>query len=406
MKIPIKLDKYVIIYTVIFLGIIPYDLSKLIPTLFSNIIIYFIRLCICFYALCLFRKKNKIDYNKYRLIKQTTFYFFSIFVINFLSVLTHFSEISILTVFERLISMFCVYSTLIITIFNLDNIQNILNGIKCSTTILVLLSLILFLFYPNIGKYYAGNGEYTFLGIAFNRNGYIEFALLLLISNFALKPSKIKLFDIILIFITLITIYLTGSATAIVITLLVIVFIFFKRFLKFEINTKLIIKIIFAFWVIFLIFSINFDFSFISSIFNKTSTLSGRTILWERTIDYIKKRPLMGYSYDNSVIKNTYSPLYYNYFKTNDPHNAILYLMLSSGILGTICTVCYILVLLSSKKIFLQEKNKYLILYIIAFLIRGMVESCLHYSHVLFYIVLILLNGDDKKKEENKLYEQ
>ena len=48
------------------------------------------------------------------------------------------------------------------------------------------------------------------------------------------------------------------------------------------------------------------------------------------------------------------------------------------------------------------DKNKYVYIYLFASIVRGLSESCLHYSHVLFYVMLILLTDIEEADKNEK----
>ena len=397
MKINVAEKKVTIFWFLFFLSIIPYDISKIIP-IGSNYVLYFVRFLILVYGCLLLRHKN-IDSNRSKILKKTSIYFIFILLLNIVSSIINNPQFELIYILKRSFSILYVYFSLIIIIFNLNNKENIIKGLKYSTLFLVFVSIILYFFVPTLGKYYAGYGEYTFIGVADNRNGYIEFALASIVSILSLKNNLI---DKILILIIISTIFLTKSTTSIIVTFLVLILFLLKTILKKNNNYRKIMKIVMFTWIIFIIFLIaNHSFNLVGTLVHKSPTLTGRTYIWSQSIEEIKKHFIIGYGYDNEILSSITNSVYSKYFILNDTHNAVLYILLSSGLLGLISTIMYFSFFLKQKTDYNQ--NKYFYIYIIASIIRGLSESCLHYSHVLFYIMLILLTnlneGDTYEKQ-------
>lgn len=396
MRIKINISWYVIFYTMLFLAIIPYDITKVLPSNMGNIIIYLIRVIVLIYGIILICKEKKLCIKQREMIKMTSIYFAFTLTINILATLINSQDMAFFDLIRRSTSILFIYFTIIVIIYNLVNKDYIIRGLKDATLLLVIISCVLYIFAPDVGKYYAGLGEYTFLGIANNRNGYIEFALALILCLLYQKDHKMNMVNVGLIILTLYTIILTKSTTSIIMVFFSLSILVVERILKNNFNYTIIIKIIFGVWIIYMCAaSFNLEFTNIGLLFNKSVTLTGRTYIWNQSIIEIKKHLIIGYGYGNEVLRNISNPLYYKYFSLNDTHNAILYLLMSSGIIGTLATIVYIIFMIKNAKVNYSTNNKYLYIYILASLIRGLTESCLHYSHVLFYIILILLTEDD-----------
>lgn len=385
MKINVTEKKATIFWFLFFLSVIPYDITKIIP-IGSNYILYFVRFLILVYGCLLLRHKG-IDSNRNKIVKNTFIYFIFILLLNIISSITNNPQFELIYILKRSFSILYVYFSLIIVIFNLNNKENIIKGLKYSTLFLIFISIILYLFIPTLGKYYAGYGEYTFLGVADNRNGYIEFALASIVSILSLKNNLI---DKILIIIIISTILLTKSTTSIIVTFLALLLILIKTIFKKKNNYHKVMKIVMFAWIIFIIFIIvNHNFNLVGTFFHKSSTLTGRTYIWSQSIEEIKNHFIIGYGYDNEILSSITNSVYSKYFVLNDTHNAVLYILLSSGLLGLISTIMYFAFFIKQKIEYNQ--NEYFYIYIIASIVRGLSESCLHYSHVIFYIMLILL---------------
>lgn len=102
--------------------------------------------------------------------------------------------------------------------------------------------------------------------------------------------------------------------------------------------------------------------------------------LWNLAIEYIRKRPILGYGFGASQVLNIMSP---NYWNVLNFHNSYLSLIVDSGFLGMISFVIYIIYQLIDalrvvKKIECIEEKIFIrtnIILIITFLIMGYSET-------------------------------
>ena len=87
MRIKINISWYVIFYTMLFLAIIPYDITKVLPSNMGNIIIYLIRVIVLIYGIILICKEKKLCIKQREMIKMTSIYFAFTLTINILATL-------------------------------------------------------------------------------------------------------------------------------------------------------------------------------------------------------------------------------------------------------------------------------------------------------------------------------
>ena len=379
--------------------ILPYNYSSLVLNSFSSLVnigVYLIRFLLILYVAS-YMKNLKLTKYENKIFKEITFYFISIFAINVLSTLSSNSfEMSSLII--RSFSMVYMYGFFVYMIYNYKNMENFNKKLISVTSVLLLFSIVLYLFFPSIGRMYEGYNSYALLGVAANRNSYFELIFPAVVSILFLNDSrKLQKKEYIFIILTIITVFLSRSVTSIIALVIFWAFVFVKK-MKWNISkvlkTSLITSIIL--WICFFgIIVTNTSLSSISSMFsNKSTTLSGRTIIWEKALYFIKQKPLIGYGYDNTIIGDPYIyPYQGNEVFPNDTHNSALFILLASGILGFILLFWFIVDGLKKGSIIVKYDAKYyyLMAYLIANLIRGLTESSLHYPHMIIFLYLIFI---------------
>ena len=406
-----KKNKKSIYLVLLLFAILPYDYSKLVlgeASIILDIIVYSIRLYLVFYVVYYMKRYPLADECK-RVFKYITLYFLFVFVLNLVSSIA-FDKTSILELIIRMFSMVYMYGFYVFVIYNYQHFDVINSKIKLVCSVLLFISIILYLFYPDVGRQFEGYGSYVFLGIAGNRNSYYELMVPAIVSVFFLKKDKLKLLDILLIVLIVLTTIATKSLTSIF--SLVIFFLLIIAGALFR-NKSVVLKvacaIVSAIWLAFFVLLPNSSYinSFSAMFDHKSSTLSGRTMIWEKAIYFIKQNPVLGYGYDNTLIGDTTN--YYlqsdNAFP-NDTHNSVIFMLLSSGIVGTIVLVYFIVITLKRSIFVVRRDAKYFCIsvFIVANLFRGLTESCLHYPHAVFFLYMIMINirYNQLKMMENK----
>lgn len=380
------------------LFVLPYDYSKLLFKSNSPIITvmtYVIRIYLVLYVVY-YMKNLKLKEEK-PIFKWLSIYFIFISILNILSTIM-FSMSTLNDLILRIFSMIYMYGFYVYMIYNYHHFDIFNFKLKKICFFLLILSLFLYYYFPDIGQLYEGYNSNVFLGVAGNRNSYFELMFPAIVSIFFMSNGKIKFLDMLFIFLIIITIIATKSVTSIFAIVIFFLIIFIGKFIK---KKRFVLKIcyiiVYVIWIIFFTFIIKGKFinNFSSLFINKSSTLSGRTIIWEKSLYFIKKNPVLGYGYDNTLIGDTtnYSMQYENVFP-NDTHNSIIFMLLSSGILGTVVLI-YIITKTLNRSLLVVEKDEkyfYILAYITAILIRGLTESCFHYPHLIFVLYLIIIN--------------
>lgn len=379
--------------------ILPYNYSKLLfqsESGFITIITYAIRIFLVFYVIY-YMKNLKLKEEEITVFKWLTLYFVFIFFLNIISTII-FRQSSYNDLILRMFSMVYMYGFYVYMIYNYHHFDVFNSKLKNICFFLLILSVILYFYYPSIGQLYEGYNSYAFLGVAGNRNSYFELMFPAIVSILFIRNNKLKFFDIIFIFLILATTIATKSVTSFFGIIVFFTVILLGRFFKKKSSLLKICHVgIYIIWIVFFAFMIHGKFinDFSSLFINKSSTLSGRTIIWEKSLYFIKQNPVLGYGYDNNLIGDTtnYSMQSENVFP-NDTHNSIIFMLLSSGVLGTVVLIYIIIKSLNRSLLVVEHDKKYFYIsaYIISFLIRGLTESCFHYPHLIFVLYLIIIN--------------
>lgn len=128
--------------------------------------------------------------------------------------------------------------------------------------------------------------------------------------------------------------------------------------------------------------------SFVENVLHKPITLTGRTVLWEKSIELIIQKPIFGYgaSWSGIEIWEQYVP----------PHNQFLYFLLFGGVLVLGAFVFWLLVIMRQLKFaYSNESNKKIYIYC-SWTLGGqlLMMSLLSYGYrqlLPFFVILIIM---------------
>lgn len=217
------------------------------------------------------------------------------------------------------------------------------------------------------------------------------------------KQDFENLFFIFIFVLMLINTYIHWSAVSIVtLSFFIVSYIFFVKFSVFQ-NALSILKVFILntlVTILLVFFKIHHYFSvFITKILRKNITISGREMTWERSLEYIKARPVFGNGIElanKSVEKLKYRTL----------HNQYLQFLYTGGIVYY--SLMLILVYITNKRLIKNKKlksSKIMIISIQSYFIYFLAESKIS-LHILF-LMLVLAYTDNYKllKKEGELDE-
>lgn len=292
---------------------------------------------------------------------------------------------------------------LIIDYYLRKDTTGIINGLAIVLEAYVLINFICILLYPN-GMYKSLNpalgyvSSNWFLGY---KNPQIRVILpavaTVLIRNY-IKNEFLNICSIMFLLIGILSAIFVDSGTA---TLGIIIFaaaIFY--FNTFNESRVLSIRNIAILAIMVLIGILAFNFqeyfsSFFENILQRDVTLTGRTIIWVRYLDYMGRQHYLG----SGIMESSEM---FRLFGTSHPHNYFLYILLQGGILGMLIIIYLILTVSKKQKKHLYSNTSHvLICCIAAFLIMGLTESLT--ECVMLYPLFVLAGNIDYLQEaENK----
>lgn len=265
--------------------------------------------------------------------------------------------------------------------------------------IILFIEIISMIFYPN-GLYDANNiNPHYFLG---HRNNTIEYLYpaisIVFISHFINYKKNINHYLFLLI--CLFCVIATWSANSIIALLFTIFYI--------KLNNNNTIKRFFNYWHMFyitiimffsfIIFKIQNLFKwFIEGILHKSLTFTGRSLIWDKSIEWIKKSSIYGYGNEQQLLKKS------KIGHINSCHNYFLDFMYTGGII--MLSVILFIVFFVGKELSKNLKSNNDVIKKIAYVLSGISGgyfiiwfatpvhlNSISYMFLVFYIIYNLKN--------------
>lgn len=218
--------------------------------------------------------------------------------------------------------------------------KELLNGLYCFFTIMLIYNFIDMIFVRNV---------LSVTVVEFLIGGRDQLGMFLAIStsiigafyedNKDMMSFISKLFNVMVHLLILLTAILSGSATTLVV-LLVVYVLYICFILKININIlnpTFVILVYVFFWISLIVLRLQYLASnLIVNVLHKDITLSHRTILWDEALRLIKLKPFFGYGMSDSVdvftVNHDYTGGNNNVLSTLSSHNEILQIMYYGGI--------------------------------------------------------------------------
>lgn len=151
---------------------------------------------------------------------------------------------------------------------------------------------------------------------------------------------------------------------------------------------------------------VTFDFlnikiitNFIENVLQKDTTLTGRDTIYKGSLKLIMNHIFIGYGYGNQIVYETLGRIWKAF---NTAHNALLQMLLDSGLIGTIifCIMLYSLL----KKMFRSSSNAIGVIYLTIFSLMLGGLTGITYPSVYFWLLVIIginySNFSDRESEE------
>lgn len=244
---------------------------------------------------------------------------------------------------------------------------------KILTSLYILYSVIAIInFIPIIGKNVTENFSY-FLG-GKNALSMVLIPTLYFISIYSMvKYRKITIKNLVLSMIIIATMFISGSGTGIVLSVIALISMLLID--KININKK----VFFIIYIIILLVILNLPVfnnieiirTVVEDYLQKDLTLTGRTEIWSKVINYILDSFLVGYGKGNSIVSS--------FSNVSECHNMFLEMMLCGGVILLI-NYMFILKETFSKCDYSKNKlknglNNISLIYVFLFFIIGLTES-------------------------------
>lgn len=337
----IKMNSFVLIYVTFFTTNTPFDPNNYIDatagetTNIRNQIVY---LLLFFSSLVILSKR----FNEILSFVRSERYLSLFVLLCLLSAL--WSEHSLMS-FKRSFQLFVMFLVIIEAIVNIES-GVLLNQLKIVVSAYLFFNLYACRFIPAAIDPIFG----TWRGMEVQKNWLAQNSLFCLLSSIVFfsfdKTRFAKLYDSLLISISVLIIYKAHSSTIIIaVTIIVLIGLVFQIesiFNRLGIGKSILgltFLFVLSFSGIFLIFSSEI-FGLIPGYFGKDTTLSGRVDIWNFVWNDIEKRFLLGYGFATYWIMGS-SKLeifasYFEGFRVNEAHNGYLEILLQLGIIGFI----------------------------------------------------------------------
>lgn len=204
--------------------------------------------------------------------------------------------------------------------------KEVINVVFVFLLIIIIINFMLMLKYK-YGIYNIGESSRTYwlLGHVNNMPVYIFPAIFISFTKYRNGNKFTKVLSIILLSISIISVVYGNSATS-TIGLLIIVFHLIVK--DFKINLMHYYLISLAIFILIVVIGREYKLmSFVSMLFNRNITFTGRTNIWNNTLYYIKQKPFLGYGLETPLMTMTK-------FNFITPHNRYLYILYTGGVLG------------------------------------------------------------------------
>lgn len=386
--------------SILFLGIIPCDAAMF--TLFKDAelgkqIVLILNILVCG-IVGIFFTRNFSERFFYEKISNKYLAYFIVLV--FLNILASLIAVEDTLIWTRTMSLICLWAYYLLGLYVFRDAHTLVKSINITLLILILMSVILYYVDYENATYVESATTRYFKGVSSNRNAYSEITLFYVASNLYLwaKSKRHTLFYLSTTALAIYTTYLTHSATSIVSLLLMLLLLVWYITTKKIISFKAFLGMYIGIFISLIIIQ-SAETPFLSEIlefFQKDSSLTGRTDIWTTTFDLISEHPIFGRGYDTHILAD-------NGILENDPHNGILYMLLTQGICGTIIFFSMFYNTLTKAKSVLKNDTlfSYMYIFIIVWMIRGLTESVFTYTHFVFWIAIIIIEMLilEKKKE-------
>lgn len=325
-------------------------------------------------------KDKKID------IKNNKYIFSMILVLLLIAVSTILNNGNFTEMIKYIIN-----SLMLMLLFNHCTIKYKMDFVKSLNIyffVLLFINLLTMILYPN-GMFInsVGNRSNYFLGF---KNTIILYVIPFLYFSFLLnikKDGKLNKRFYVSYLLGFLNILLTKSSTGIVglaiITVLLLTKNFFKNIKAFNLRTFIIIHLI-LFYIIIIGNKVGIFSFLVVTIFKKDLTFTNRTYIWDKAIEFITNKPLLGYGSETSIVR----AIKFRYHQAVTCHNQLLDMTYQIGIIGAIIYGISFLILKKQVDL-IEDKNIKFFTNVI--LMSFLVMMLMEYYNIPTYIYLFIM---------------
>ncbi len=337
--------------------------------------------------LVVFVKKSKINLQLFLIIILQAILIFSTVINNG----------EIIDVITNSIQIFAF--SLIIEYLTQKNINLFFKAISIILIVLVVLNYITILIQPD--GYLIGYLKKWLFG---TKNNHFSIILPAIICSYIyfkfIKKCNSVIFKILLV-VSIASVIFLQSATTLVAMFVLLLYFPLKNIIK-KINIKNFFVIYCIIFFVIIVFQLQNIFSFfIEDVLNKDVTFTGRTELWNTSLEFIKDKPLLGYgneNQDNRVVK--FGKLSYIHC-----HNMILEILYQGGIILLIVFIIFLYNVI--KKISITQNNDLKSLGLWTLIVYSIALFTEVYSfEVLLWMLLVLSNINRIKFLDEEIYNE
>ena len=335
----LKINSFLLIYVTFFTTNIPFDVNNYSDAFVgetSNIKNQVVYLLLFFSSLIILSKRLDIILS---FIRSEVYLSLFILLCLLSAVWSDHSFISIKRSFQLLVMFLVIIEALLI----LDP-KTLLRQLKIVVSIYLFYNLYACRFIPAaIDPIYG-----TWRGMEVQKNWLAQNSLYCLLSSIVFfnldKTKSAKIYDTLILFVSLLIIYKAHSSTMLLIVVIIafsgLMFKIESIFSKLKIGRSLLgltFLFILIFSITFLFFSSEI-FALVPGYFGKDLTLSGRVDIWKFAWDDIEKKLLLGYGFATYWIMGSSRieifASYFEGFMVNEAHNGYLEIILQLGFIG------------------------------------------------------------------------
>ena len=255
------------------------------------------------------------------------------------------------------------------------------------TEVLAYINLFSVVFFPE-GLYFAyGDTNHYLLG---NSNTFIRqllpgVCIALIYSH--MNYRKINLRTQLLLMSVFVSLLLTWSVTGIVAYLILFLYVLFLYKLKIPkwLNIKFFFLIYIILFLSIVVFRVHDIFAYIiTNLMDKDLTLTGRTLIWDRAINYIEMAPIMGHGYE-------YENIFLSKMRTVSAHNYVYDLLYRGGIVHLLIHFLILFSLVINLNKFKNDKIAQILSFtLFSYFIMWLTEPFVNSGYLWMFLIFIL----------------